>query len=108
MSEQPDPGAPRPERYLPGDATDRAYEVRIAGSVPTAALLELGDVEVAEQELRTVLSGRFTDQAALYGFLHRLRALGLDVVEVRRVARGDDDELLPERESDESPPEEGS
>jgi hypothetical protein len=107
MSEQPE-GAPRPERYLPGDATDRAYEVRVAGSVPTAALLELGDVEVAEQELRTVLSGRFTDQAALYGFLHRLRALGLDVVEVRRVARGDDDEPSLEREAPESTPEEGS
>jgi hypothetical protein len=83
------------------------YEVRIAGSVPAAVLLELGDVEAAEQELRTVLSGRFTDQAALYGFLHRLRALGLDVVEVRRVARGDDDELVPEPEAD-PPLEEGS
>jgi hypothetical protein len=96
MSEHPDPEVPRPERYLPGDVKDRMYEVRIAGSVPTAVLVELGDVEVAEQELRTVLSGWFTDQAALYGFLHRLRALGLDVVEVRRVARGDNDESLPE------------
>ena len=33
-----------------------------------------------------MISGRFPDQAALYGFLHRLRAFGLEVVEVRRVA----------------------
>ena len=66
--------------------TDRRYEVRVAGLVPNALLTGLGDVEVATQELRTVLSGRFPDQAALHGFLHRLRALGLDVVEVRQVA----------------------
>lgn len=66
--------------------TDRTYEVRVTGLVPTQDLLdELGDVEVAEHEVRTVLSGRFPDQAALYGFLHKLRAYGLEVVEVRRV-----------------------
>ena len=64
----------------------RTYEIRINGLVPTEDLLEeIGTVEVAEQELRTVLSGRFADQAELHGFLTRLRALGLEVVEVRRV-----------------------
>ena len=66
---------------------DRTYEVRVTGLVPTQDLLdELGDVEIAEHEIRTVLSVRFPDQAALYGFLHRLRAFGLEVVEVRRVS----------------------
>ena len=66
--------------------TDPMYEVRITGVVPDVALRELDEIEVARQEMRTVLSGRFTDQAALYGFLHRLRSLGLEVVEVRQVA----------------------
>ena len=66
--------------------SDRMYEVRVTGLVPTKDLIsELGDVAVAEHEMRTVLSGRFPDQAALYAFLHRLRAYGLEVVEVRRV-----------------------
>lgn len=66
--------------------SDRVYEIRVAGLLPTQDLLdELADVETAEHELRTVLSGRFTDQAALYGFLHRVRSYGLEVVEVRRV-----------------------
>ena len=66
--------------------SDRAYEIRITGLVPTQDLLdELGEVDVAEHEVRTVLNGRFEDQAALYAFLHRLRAYGLEVVEVRRV-----------------------
>ncbi|HEX6874928.1 MAG TPA: hypothetical protein VF165_04650 [Nocardioidaceae bacterium] len=65
---------------------DRTYEVRVTGLVPTQELLdELGDVEIAEHEIRTVLSARLPDQAALYGFLHRLRAFGLEVVEVRRL-----------------------
>ena len=73
--------------------SDRTYEVRVAGLVPTKDLIaELGDVEVAEHEMRTVLSGRFADQAALYGFLHRLRAYGLEVVEVRRVQTGEEAE----------------
>ena len=63
----------------------REYEVRVSGLVPADVLIELGDVEVTTQELRTVLSGTFPDQAALYGFLHRLRSLGLDIVEIRRV-----------------------
>jgi hypothetical protein len=65
---------------------DRTYEVRINGLVPTKELLEeLRDVEIAEHEFRTVLSGRFVDQAELYAFLNRLRSYGLEVVEVRRV-----------------------
>ncbi|MFC5266064.1 hypothetical protein ACFPJ1_28460 [Kribbella qitaiheensis] len=68
------------------------YEIRIVGQVPAGLLAQLGDVTVAELELRTVLTGRFTDQAALHGFLQRLRALGLDLVEVRSVASPEDEE----------------
>ena len=62
------------------------YEVRLEGDVPSSVLDQLTDVHLAGHELRTVLTGDFEDQAAHYGFLHRLRDLGLSVVEVRRVA----------------------
>jgi hypothetical protein len=62
------------------------YEVRLEGEVPSSVLDQLTDIHRASQELRTVLTGDFEDQAALYGFLHRLRDFGLSVVEVRRVA----------------------
>jgi hypothetical protein len=62
------------------------YEVRLEGDVPSSVLEQLSDVYLATRELRTVLTGDFEDQAALYGFLHRLRDFGLSVVEVRRVA----------------------
>jgi hypothetical protein len=70
---------------------ERTYEIRVSGLVPKGDLrVILGDVEGTEHELRTVVSGRFADQAALYGLLHRLRAYGLEVVEVRRVPEAGD------------------
>ena len=79
--------------------SDRTYEVRINGLVPTEELLEeLRDVDIAEHEFRTVLSGRFVDQAELYAFLNRLRSYGLEVVEVRRVPSAGSDESENEEE----------
>ena len=71
--------------------TDRTFEVRINGLVPAGAvaeelLEELGDVQVTEYDVTTVLSGWFPDQQALSEFLRRLRAYGLEVVEIRQVA----------------------
>lgn len=60
------------------------YEIRVAGTVPEKDLRDMGAVTVAPAQVNTVLYG-VSDQAALYGLLDRLRALGLEVVEVRRV-----------------------
>jgi hypothetical protein len=64
---------------------DQVFEVRVTGTVPDDVLAQLAPVDVTDQELRTSLRGHFRDQAELHGFLARLRALGLDVVEVRRL-----------------------
>ena len=77
------------------------YEIRVEGLVPTGDLVrELGDVDVVEHEFRTVLSGTFADQAALYAFLQRLRSLGLEVVEVRRIPAEDQSADAPGAEPD--------
>lgn len=60
------------------------YEIRVAGAVPEKDLQDMGAVTVGPEQVNTVLYG-VSDQAALYGLLERLRALGLEVVEVRRV-----------------------
>lgn len=66
--------------------SEHTYEVRVTGLLPTIEVLEdLGEVEMAEHDVTTVLSGEFVDQAALSSFLRRLRAHGLEVVEIRRV-----------------------
>lgn len=59
------------------------YEIRVAGTVPDQDLKDMGAV-ILPNHVNTVLYG-ISDQAALYGLLARLRALGLEVVEVRRV-----------------------
>jgi hypothetical protein len=80
------------------------YEIRVEGLVPTSDLLrELGDVELVQHEFRTVLSGDFTDQAALYAFLQTLRSLGLEVVEVRLVPGPVAPDDATEGESDSGP-----
>ena len=60
------------------------YEIRVAGSVPEEDLQDMGAVTVAPEQVNTVLYG-VPDEAALYGLLERLHALGIGVVEVRRV-----------------------
>lgn len=64
-----------------GDAT---YEIRVAGAVPEQDLRDMGAVTLAVDQVNTVVYG-IPDQSALYGLLARLRALGIEVVEVRRV-----------------------
>jgi hypothetical protein len=79
----------------------RTYEIRLSGLVPKGDLVAIfGDVEAAEHELRTVVSGRFADQAALHGLLQRMRAYGLEVVEVRRVPEAEDRTDAPSEEGD--------
>jgi hypothetical protein len=61
------------------------FEVRISGLLPEEAIIEFDDVRVTTTGVSTVLSGELNDQAALLGLLARLRDLGLEVVEVKRV-----------------------
>jgi hypothetical protein len=87
---EPDRVTPASDRRAPHD---QVFEVKITGLVPNNVLQQLADVEISSQELRTSLRGHFRDQAELHGFLARLRAFGLDVVEVRRLTiPGDPDE----------------
>jgi hypothetical protein len=67
--------------------TPTSYEIRVSGAVPDDTVAEFGDVHVLTTDVTTVLSGDLEDQAALLGLLARLRALGLNVVEVRRKLR---------------------
>jgi hypothetical protein len=61
------------------------YEVRVAGTLPEEDLKDMGAVASAPDQVSTVLYG-ISDQSALYGLLARLRALGIEVIEVRRVS----------------------
>ena len=66
------------------------YEIRVAGTVPEEDLKDMGAVMIPPEHVSTVLYG-ISDQAALYGLLARLRALGIEVLEVRRVTSLEDE-----------------
>jgi hypothetical protein len=63
---------------------EATYEIRVTGAVPDQDLRDMGAVTLAVDQVNTVLYG-IPDQTALYGLLARLRALGVEVVEVRRI-----------------------
>ncbi len=61
------------------------YEIRVEGVVSEADLRDVGAVAMAPDRVSTVVYG-IADQSALYGLLDRLQALGIEVLEVRRVS----------------------
>jgi hypothetical protein len=66
----------------------KCFEIHVRGSVPPEVLDEFGGLTATVVPTETVLSGVVADQSALYGVLNRLQALGLELVEVRRVVNG--------------------
>jgi hypothetical protein len=79
---QEGPSRPRPAQH----EAPHVFEVRVTGLVPEGVLDDVANVTIVSQDLRTSLRGSFRDQAELHGLLATLRALGLDVVEIRRLA----------------------
>jgi hypothetical protein len=62
------------------------YEIRIAGLVPTGALVGFEQL-AATQPTETVVFGPLPDRAALNGLLARLEASGIQLVRVRKLER---------------------
>ena len=69
-----------------GDAANPArYEIRVRGDLSETLLAAFPALHGEAQGGDTVLSGELPDQAALFGVLAAIEALGLELLEVRRV-----------------------
>jgi hypothetical protein len=66
-------------------STEVRYEIRIRGRVSSAVLATFDPLESDVERVETILHGPIRDQAELHGLLHRLQALGLELIEVRRL-----------------------
>jgi hypothetical protein len=69
--------------------TSAYYEIRVAGMLPSEALLDFDWLSVDLVPVETVLHGPLPDQAALAAFLARLEDFGADVIEIRRLREDD-------------------
>jgi len=62
------------------------YEIRINGRVGEEVTSAFEGLDAEVLPVETVLRGEIVDRAALHGILDRVQALGLELVEVRRVS----------------------
>jgi hypothetical protein len=62
------------------------YEIRIRGRLSEAMQTAFEEFEVSTEPVETVLHGQVLDQTALYGLIDRIASLGLELVEIRRLA----------------------
>ena len=67
------------------------YAFRISGRVPPALTAALAPLRSVPTSADTLLVGPVTDRAALHGYIAHLEALGLELVELRRMPAGNDD-----------------
>jgi hypothetical protein len=66
-----------------------AYEIRIRGRLSDDVTHAFEDFTAAVKPAETVMRGDLRDQAELHGVLDRIRALGLELIEVRRIDDAD-------------------
>jgi hypothetical protein len=67
---------------------DNRYEIRVRGHLSPAVAASFEGLETQLEPAETVLYGQLKDESTLYGILDRMQALGLELVEVRRLVGG--------------------
>jgi hypothetical protein len=63
----------------------RTYAIRVRGDLAPATLNALPELHGEPYGADTILTGELVDRSAFYGLVARLDALGLDLLEVRRI-----------------------
>jgi hypothetical protein len=62
------------------------YEIRVKGKLNASLRTAFDGMAATVEPVETILAGTMEDQAALYSVLQRVQDLGLELVELRRVA----------------------
>jgi hypothetical protein len=60
------------------------YEIRVRGVLGQTLCGAFPRLRLKAQGAETILAGELPDQAALFGVLNQIEALGLELLEVRR------------------------
>jgi len=90
-----------------GDHEPPRYEIHVRGPLGPTIMEAFPTLVARRRGQDTVLGGSLPDQCALYGVIHQLESLGLQLLEIRRVPgpSGPPTESLPGwRDSPKEPP----
>jgi hypothetical protein len=69
--------------------SERRYEIRIGGPIGLTMMEAFPTLAATRSGQDTLLTGSLPDQSALYGVINELEALGLQLLEIRRLPTGD-------------------
>ena len=67
------------------DASPGLYTIRIRGRLGATALSAFPSMACEHMEGETVLTGTLEDRSAVFGVLGQIEALGLELLELRRI-----------------------
>jgi epsilon-lactone hydrolase len=77
-----------PNTRAAGGNDPRRYEIRVRGPIGPTIMLAFPTLAAIRSGHDTLLVGSLPDQSALYGVIHQLEALGLQLLEIRSTKRG--------------------
>jgi len=66
-----------------GGREPRRYEIRVRGPIGPTMMQAFPTLTLIRRGQDTLLTGPLPDQSALYGVIHQLQALGLELLEIR-------------------------
>ncbi|HUA45369.1 MAG TPA: hypothetical protein VMA77_09100 [Solirubrobacteraceae bacterium] len=72
-----------------GRSEPRRYEIRVRGPIGPTLMQAFPTLAASRSGPDTLLVGSLPDQCALYGVIHELEALGLELLEIRRLPAGE-------------------
>ena len=72
-----------------GGRKQRRYEIRVRGPIGPTMMEAFPTLAAIRSGQDTLLTGSLPDQSALYGVIHQLEALGLQLQEIRRLPTGE-------------------
>ena len=72
------------DKSVTGGCEPRCYEIRVRGPIGPTMMEAFPTLTATRSGPDTLLTGAIPDQSALYGVIHHLEALGLQLLEINR------------------------